>query len=288
MVTRSRHKYGLSSLLIVIALISIVTARWSYLLRHDARIEQGVELVSLVGENKKNPAFLIRAVNHMVAIGHSESIEVLRRFVDQYSGQSALENIEIIVPLAFLPNKKDAKLPSRAVGHFSEKQSNETYILDREKWNSTIEVFDGIPFQVSDFLVVRLGPGQADHSYLIDWAEESAKLRPKLVPAEDPFAIAQQVSTELIVREINFWANIDEDEEFLDRKFDELRRSNKSLVRRQVYELVRSVAPAIEAPKWDAWTVDHWRELETTCKQRGFSWSEQFNRYVRDSAKRGQ
>jgi len=258
-----------------------VLAKWSYEVKREARIEHGVTLIASLEDNETGPATLIRAVNHLHSLGHEDAIETLTRFAKSYPFNGTVSgtkifNLELLIPLLFVPKDSEAKLPSPDWDRKNWPASKNHYSLDRNNWDLPIELSSDIPFDTEWRLVSSTGV-RLEQTYLIEWAKQDGRLRDlPLVPSDDPFTSAVNAANSQL--EIEMQSGNSVDPEYV----DELRINIENHMCEQVFEMVANLVPDFVAPEWNNWSgdKDKWQELGKTCESRGLYWNPDTQQYA--------
>jgi hypothetical protein len=156
---------------------------------------QAINGAPSVRENHFNPVMLVRAVNHLRALGKDKAIAELRKFlkIARWSISNAERdpvNIDtsdkqcvfLIVRLLFEPAKPGETLPRMRIGAMFPHPPD----LDKALWPLfPLVVQDDIPFILIEGVNLDgLAEGPSAH---VDWAEKHCKLRARpLHPSNDP------------------------------------------------------------------------------------------------------
>jgi hypothetical protein len=185
-----------------------------------------------VREGDFNPTMLVRAVNHLHALGKERAIAELRNYLEIARQSSHVTRdpadidtsnhqcVLLIVRLLFEPADPADKLPGLFIGAMSPSPPPE----GKEQWPLfPLYVQEDIPF-----LLIRgtWGTGTPRHpSRTVDWAEKFGKLREKpLRPGDDPLSAADKLLATPQAQ----------------RLFQ--READTELLRRQVWRMVRNLS----------------------------------------------
>lgn len=255
-------------------------AKWSYEAKREAGIERGVILTASLDEDESSPIGLILAANHLHKLGHADAIESLRRFADSHpldalNGQTKIFNLDVLIPLLFVPKDAAIKLPSTDWDREDWPESKNDYLLYRNVWDLPIELSRDIPFDTEWRLVMSSGI-RFEKTYLIEWADRDGRLRDsQLVPSNDPFAAASIATRNQLEMEIQSANETDE------KYAEELRLDIENHMYKQVFAMVSHLIPEFVAPKWNNWSGNKRKlgNLVTICETRGLRWNRHTQQY---------
>ncbi len=277
-------RYGITSLLTLTLIIAVVFAYLSYRQRREAQINAAIPLIAQFEQlNNDNPASVIRAINALHELGKDGALECLKRYDEQslwtlVSENSRThqryppENVKTCVQLLFPRQNEKEKIPVYS-GEWQ-------YELVLEEWNPGIEVVSGIPFS-TNVQLIRRGCFAYSRSYAIQWARDHGAIRDsKLVPADNPFSVAESMIPRLTKTKLETYRN---QKEIL-QKIPSLTTDR---IQQQVFAMIRPLLPEFEPPPkngygFPAWSQypERWEELKERCKQKGLKWSITDSSYV--------
>jgi len=249
--------------------------KWRLDANREKNIERGVLLIT---ERKGGPMALIHAVNHLHSLGHTDAIEVLRRFANRHPlepGQTEIFYLDILIPLLFVPKDPDAKLPSSDWDTKNWRATKDCYLLDRNTWQLPIELIGDIPFDTEWISISRTGV-RVESTYLIEWASVDGRLRDsQLTPSDDPFKAALVAAKNQVTLEIKSANTMDE------KHAEKLLRNIENHMCEQVFAMISHLVPEFSPPDWNDWSGNKpkWNELVTICKSRGLHWDCYTQRY---------
>ena len=263
-----RFRFRISSLLILLTISSLAIAYWSHQRHRQAGIVATMQaLVPVDGANNKNPITIVVALNELKQLGHSDAVNVLRRFDKKYITKN--KNVLIAVQLLFERKNTNKQLPSN-VGDEPDLK------LGRDKWHSNFTVVDGIPFATNVLPVTFAGPLHSQ-SDAIDWADENGLLiRKPLQPTNNPFKTCDKLIPKVIAEKtIEFK---DAGKEFI----GDLPLLVTNRLQEQVYQMVKHLVPNLQTPIWGEWAKrpEFWKKLKDECLSKGLQWSPNRNSYI--------
>jgi hypothetical protein len=230
-----------------------------------------------VGQKGFNPAALVRAVNHLQALGKDRAIAELRAFLKIARACQFVErdpaNIDtsdrdcvfLIVRLLFEPADPKGQRPWLRVGRMLPSPAAE----DKALWPLfPLALQDDIPFIVMDF--IDSGWVAKDPGIHVDWAEKHGKLRARpLRPADDPLRAAEDLGAQPPAKKL----------------LGEPKSHLGGMLRRQGYNMVKSIVKLqpgsfefYPCPNYDA-DAD-WKELRKNAAKLSIRWDVQKQTYV--------
>jgi len=271
-----RARFSIAALLLLALAFVVGLAKWSHETNREAEIAHAVKLIATLDEEESGPIGLIRAVNHLHNLGHSDAIESLRRVanshpLDDLNGQTKILNFDVLIPLLFVSRDAGAKLPSPDWDRKNWQASKNNYLLDRDIWKLPVELSQDIPFDTEWRFVMSTGI-RFQKTYLIEWADRDGRLRDfQLVPSDDPFNAVANAIRNLLKIEMST----------SDQTEEELRFNIENHMYQQVFAMVSHLVPEVVAPKWNDWSGNK-RDLEnlaTICKTRGLYWNRHAQQY---------
>ena len=265
-------RFSIRTLLMLTLLCGVTAAWWSTRVRRQEREDRAIQLLRAapneLGEPDFNPIALVRAVNHLHAMGKDDAIKAMRRFAkenpDDGSPLSPHQSLELVARLLFDRNDPEDRYP--AAFAFDPPGS---FRWSTEQWTTWLAVEEDIPFHR-----VPLGgfSGQsADCTYLMQWAEHHARLRgAPLRPSDFPLRVADALLKRL------------EDD-------SELTVENRPWISRHVREqALRSIAQLLprdeqDESKWHLHEDAEWNRLKARTDLLRIRWSEQRQEYTTTS-----
>jgi hypothetical protein len=229
--------------------------------------------IDLMGWKEADPVALVRAVNHLHALGKDRAIETLRAYVQYATAKADLDERKsprksapdqqrlcFIIPLLFVPVDENVELPSL---------SSDSQRVTKKNWEGfDISVQGDLPFH-SVAIGFRSGPPDPPRGYLVRWAARHARLREKpLRPTDDPLKAADEVCERLLKRET---------------EGGDYRDVLKNHIRQQAWRTIKPLLPQEERTRFSGWLFDDdrdWKPLKEAAAKLTIRWSETEQKYV--------
>ena len=260
-----RLRYGIRPLLIVVLIAACGLAIWT---SHRTRVERRAAAINAIAAAPDplgwnfNPVSLIRAVNQLHSLGHHDALMALKTFDATYPNEgfsSPHQSLKLVMPLLFDRRNPEDKYP-RPKNWFDPSEGIE---LSEDSWDCWIMVEDGVPFHA-----VAIGgysgrkPGNL--SYLIEWANDHARLRESPMIPGDLFQAAEKVMLKLAK----------DNEEAGSTKW------KNEHIRMQVY---RAVEHLLELSEDDETLIPfddkRWQRLKKRCEELAIEWSKELQAF---------
>ncbi|HEY3966507.1 MAG TPA: hypothetical protein VGM05_18235 [Planctomycetaceae bacterium] len=220
-----------------------------------------------LGMDSPNPVDLVRAVNHLHALGKDRAIETLRAYVRHAPPESeshkrngaSQARLCCIIPLLFVAKDQNSEAPSP--GDRRElaggKAQPEPYI--------TVE--GDLPFHNVSF-GGRTGPTRPGQSPLVEWAAKHGRLRAKpLRPIDDPLNAADELCEKLATDESEVTSGYS---------------LNLTMhIRDQARLCIEHLFPNETRKKLDTWMFDDkWQKVKAAAAKLEIRWSETEQKYT--------
>lgn len=238
-----------------------------------------------------DPVALVRAVNHLQAMGKDKAIAALKEFLEvtegisprSYSVEPIPEDIDtadpecvfLIVRVLFEPARAGQKLPEVLTGGGSPWPDEK----DMELWPlHPLELRDDLPFMVVTTLGNIAGLPQRPWEH-IEWAEKFGKLRgAPLRPADNPLAIADALCSLAKMRRLGFG------EEIRHQALNISVRQSGRATRLSILSGFESRQNGRSEPQHrflrPTLTDEDWRKLSTVIGAKGLRWDAGQQEYV--------
>jgi hypothetical protein len=237
----------------------------------DPKHREVFELINrstnLLGWGEPNPVAVVRAVNHLYALGKDGAVETLRAYA-RYAPERGRQIEAIapdqqrlcsIVPLLFVPHEQDADVPS--LGRFPDWGGS-------KKWAPFYISLQGdLPFHDVKF-GGRSGRPDPGRGYLVEWADEHARLRDKpLRPVDDPLVAADELLRRLL----------QENEDRTNVYNDDL----KTHIRHQAWRTIAHLIPSEREKESPGWlSEEKWASLKMRTARLKIRWKDNEQNYV--------
>jgi hypothetical protein len=228
--------------------------------------------IDLLGWEEADPVALVRAVNHLHALGKDQALETLRAYVQYATAKADSEENKsprktvpdqqrlcYIIPLLFVPVDEKVELPSL---------SSDTTRRTKKNWEGfDISLHGDLPFH-SVAVAFRSGPPDPPRGYLVRWAARNGRLRDKpLRPTDDPLKAADEVCERLLKVEAEGSGYGD---------------VLKNHIRQQAWRTIKPLFPEEARARFSGWLFDddrNWKPLKDAAAKLKIRWSETKQRY---------
>lgn len=253
-----RLRFGIRSLLTLVLIAACGLSCWTW---HRHRIERREAAIKAVAAAPNplgwdfNPVSLIRAVNQLHSLGRRDALMALEQFDKTYPNEGYScphQSLELVMPLLFDRRNPDEKYPCPKNWF----DPSEGIVLDKDSWDYWIMVEDGIPFHT--VMIVGTSGMPGNQSYLIEWANDHARLRESPMIPGDLFQAAEKVMLKLAE----------------DEKEKESSEWTNRHIRMQVYNAVEHLLGLSEGD--DAlmpYDNQSWQLLKDRCEELGVVWN---------------
>jgi hypothetical protein len=269
----TRMRYSIRSILALILVTAFGLGVWTWYRYRAQRREVAIAALTSAPYPTGidfNPASLVRSVNQLHSLGKQDVLLALHEFEEAYPNRgysSPHQSLGLVIPLLF-----DRKNPEDKYPRFRDSSDPTKGIeLSEDSWRYWIVIEDGIPFHT--VYIAGTSGSAGSRNYLIEWANDHARLRDTPMTPGELFPAAERV-----MRRVGVGKN---DKASLYWTIQHIRM-----------QVFRSVEQSLDLPEDDdsltPYDEERWLLLWQRCDELGIVWSKELQAFkaTRDSSRR--